>query len=152
MTTPVQPRIHGDARSAPPPVGALGRRRRGTDDSLAAAAFALLLLLLLVAGCGEPAAGAAGAEVRALDRTYGCGTCHAIPGLAGANGRTGPPLTAMARQPYVAGVVPNTREALIRFIVDPAAIDPLSAMPDLDVAPAEAAILADYLRRVGGGR
>lgn len=112
-----------------------------------------LLLLLLAAGMlfGCEAGGEDREAARALLAEHGCGTCHVIPDTPGANGRTGPPLTAMARQAYVAGVLPNTPEALARFIVDPQAVDPRSAMPDVGVTPDEARLLADYLYAVGSG-
>ncbi|CUH40863.1 hypothetical protein JSE7799_03603 [Jannaschia seosinensis] len=75
----------------------------------------------------------------------GCGTCHVIPGVPGANGRTGPPLGAMSRQAYVAGVLPNTLDALAQFIQNPQAVDPGSAMPRLGLTEDEARRLALYL-------
>lgn len=91
-------------------------------------------------------------EERGLALVYdrGCGACHVIPTVEGADGLTGPPLTAMARQAYVAGVLPNTREALARFVMDPQAVDPRSAMPNLGLGPEEAAAVAAFLYAVGG--
>ena len=104
--------------------------------------------LLALLGCEpEPETVAA----RELLRQYGCPACHVIPGPTGPEGATGPPLVAMAEQVYVAGVLPNTPEALARFIADPQAVDPLSAMPDLGVTPDEAAAIAAYLYGLGGG-
>ena len=80
-----------------------------------------------------------------LVRSYGCNACHEIPGIPGFQGRTGPPLTDLGRQIYIAGVAPNTPEALMAFIVNPQAIDPRSAMPNLGVTPEEAAVIAEYL-------
>lgn len=80
-----------------------------------------------------------------VDR-HGCGGCHVIPGIPGATGRTGPPLGDYSRQVYVAGVSPNTPDILSRFIMNPRAIDPRSAMPNLGVSAAEARLLASYLR------
>lgn len=88
----------------------------------------------------------------ALVQAHGCGTCHVIPQVDGADGLTGPPLTAMARQGYVAGVLPNTPEALARFVMDPQQVDPRSAMPDLDLGPEEAAAVAAFLYHAGSGR
>ena len=82
---------------------------------------------------------------RALVQAHGCGTCHVIPGVEGADGLTGPPLTAMGWQAYVAGVLPNTPEALARFIMDPQAVDPRSAMPRLGLDASEAAAIAAFL-------
>ena len=107
------------------------------------AAIALLALL----GCEpEPET----VEARALLRHYGCPACHVVPGAVGPEGTTGPPLDAMAEQAYVAGVLPNTPEALVRFIVDPQAVDPRSAMPELGVTAEEARAIAAYLYGGGG--
>ena len=73
------------------------------------------------------------------------GTCHVIPGLPGADGRTGPPLVATGRQPYIAGVLRNTPENMVRWIMDPQQVDPLTAMPDLGVPEALARDIAAYL-------
>ena len=106
------------------------------------------LLLASLLGCeAKPTE-----EVRALLWRYGCPACHVVPGVDGPQGATGPPLTAMAEQAYVAGVAPNTREALAAFIADPQQIDPRSAMPDLGVSPGEAEAIADYLYGASEGR
>lgn len=109
----------------------------------------LLLLPLALVGCDGDAASREAA--RALIDANGCGTCHRIPQTEGADGRTGPPLTAMSRQAYVAGVLPNTPEALATFIANPQQVDPRSAMPNLELSQDEARLIADYLYAVGGG-
>lgn len=98
--------------------------------------------LLMVAGCSEETP----RDVQALVDAHGCGSCHRMPGIPGATGRTGPPLKEYHRQVYVAGILLNTRETLARFIEDPQAIDPRSAMPNVGVTAEEATLLADYLR------
>ncbi|TFL18359.1 c-type cytochrome [Jannaschia formosa] len=105
--------------------------------------------VLILAALAAPAPADAEEAARALIARHGCGTCHVIPGVPGADGRTGPPLDAMARQVYVAGVIPNTLEGLARFIADPQEVDPLSAMPDLGLSPEEARRLAVYLHAAG---
>lgn len=114
----------------------------------------MLLLPLLVLGCDDSrppkeVPGGDASQGAPLIVGYGCGTCHVIPEIPGADGNTGPPLTDMDRQAYVAGVVPNLPEALIAFIMDPQAIDPLSTMPDLGVSEEEARDMAAYLYEVG---
>ena len=101
----------------------------------------VLACCLAFSGCTREAPQAVS---RVVD-DYGCGSCHTIPGIAGATGRTGPPLVEYGRQVYVAGVAPNTPEMLTRFILDPQAVDPRSAMPDLRLTRAEASLLASYL-------
>jgi cytochrome c len=76
---------------------------------------------------------------------FGCGACHLIPGIRGARGMVGPPLTMFARRAYIAGRLPNSPDNLVRWIQDPQAVDPETAMPDLDVVPAIAADMAAYL-------
>lgn len=81
----------------------------------------------------------------ALIRHYGCVSCHTIPGIQGANATVGPPLTSMARRSYIAGVLPNTPPNLERWIMDPPAVDSLTAMPPLGVTAADARTIAAYL-------
>jgi cytochrome c len=81
----------------------------------------------------------------ALLRSYGCGTCHTIAGVTGANGLVGPPLTGIAQRSFIAGVLPNAPENMVRWIEDPKAVDSLTAMPVLGVSPADARDIAAYL-------
>ena len=73
---------------------------------------------------------------------YGCGSCHTIPGIGGANGRTGPPLSGMAVRLYIGGELPNTPENLIRWIQHPRQVEPRTAMPELNVSDEDANITA----------
>ena len=84
----------------------------------------------------------AGREVIAAK---GCGSCHSIPGIAGANSMVGPPLTAIAARSYIAGVLPNTPENMIRWVLDPPAVDSLTAMPAVGLTPRQARDVAAYL-------
>jgi cytochrome c len=76
---------------------------------------------------------------------YGCGGC--IPGIPGASGRAGPSLAEFSERLYIAGALRNERTNLIRWIVDPRAIQPRTAMPETGISEAEAASLAGYLLR-----
>jgi mono/diheme cytochrome c family protein len=76
---------------------------------------------------------------------YACATCHAIPGIVGASKPVGPPLGGMASRAFVGGVVPNTPENLERFLIDPQAITPHSAMPALGLRAQDARDMAAYL-------
>lgn len=80
-----------------------------------------------------------------LMRQYACITCHRIPGVVGPEVYVGPPLHGMGRRTYVAGVIPNTRENLARFIMDPQSVSPDTLMPDLRVSEAHAYDMAAYL-------
>jgi cytochrome c1 len=104
---------------------------------------------VLLAGCGggsgAPALGGDPEHGRLLLRQYGCGTCHRIPGVAAARGDVGPPLDAIARRVYLAGIVPNTPQGMAAWIRDPQAFDPRTAMPDMQVTEAHARDMVAYL-------
>ena len=76
---------------------------------------------------------------------YGCPSCHVIPGIAGAEGTTGPPLTGIATRGFIAGVMPNTPDNMVRWIMDPPAVDSLTAMPALGISDTLARDIAAYL-------
>jgi cytochrome c2 len=76
---------------------------------------------------------------------FGCGACHVIPGVSGARGLVGPPLTMFARRAYIAGQLPNQPDNLLRWIQDPQAVEPGTAMPNLGVKPEVARDMAAYL-------
>ena len=76
---------------------------------------------------------------------YACATCHVIPGIVGASKPVGPPLGGMASRAFVGGVVPNTPQNLERFLLDPQAISPQSAMPALGLREQDARDIAASL-------
>jgi cytochrome c2 len=88
---------------------------------------------------GDPARG------RVIVTKYGCQTCHAIPGVEGADARVGPPLGGVADRSYIAGVLTNTPGNMVKWILDPPAVDSLTAMPNVGVTPADARHIAAYL-------
>lgn len=111
---------------------------------------------LLAAGCadvsraaqlevpgGDPQLGAT------LIQQWGCGSCHVIPGIRGADGLVGPPLTNFASRAYIAGQLSNNSDNLIRWIMDPQAVEPGTAMPNLGVSEQVARHMAAYLYTVG---
>jgi cytochrome c len=109
-----------------------------------------LAWLALVGACGRKASGtliAGGDPARGKSQivVYGCGSCHVIPGVGGANGLVGPPLTKFAHRTFIAGEVPNTSDFLVRWISVPQAIEPGTAMPNLGVSEAQARDIAAYL-------
>lgn len=75
----------------------------------------------------------------------GCGACHIIPGIDGAEGMVGPPLTAWANRSYIAGRLPNKPSNLIPWVMDAPSIEPSTAMPDLDLTEQQARDVAAYL-------
>jgi cytochrome c1 len=100
-----------------------------------------------VNGVPEPRSAPEGnlANGRRLIASYGCGSCHTIPGVPGANSKAGPPLKCFYQRTYIAGRLSNTKENLMQWIQHPQQIDPGNAMPDLGVSEQEASDIADYL-------
>lgn len=82
---------------------------------------------------------------RRLIADYGCGTCHAIPGVAGADAMAAPPLRRFYQRTYIAGRFPNTEANLIKWIQNPQQLDPGNGMPDLGVSEEEARAMVAYL-------
>lgn len=77
----------------------------------------------------------------------GCGGCHAIPGIAGATGTLGPNLAGVANRPTIAGgaVSHNGQDDLKRWVLNPPAAKPGTAMPNLNLSDAEATSIAAFL-------
>lgn len=90
---------------------------------------------------------AGGVASRAPDAIaqYGCGSCHVIPGVSGANGRVGPPLTDFGDRAYIAGRARNEPEILVRWLLVPQSIDPETVMPPTGLSDSEARDIAAYL-------
>lgn len=82
---------------------------------------------------------------RAAIGRYGCGSCHTIPGVDGASALVGPNLDQVASRMYVAGVLPNTPDNMIRWVQHPRDVDPLTAMPNLGVTDQDARDIVGYL-------
>ena len=75
----------------------------------------------------------------------GCGACHTIRGVTGAYGMVGPPLTGVGNRSIIAGEIANTPENMMRWIMDPQAIEPNTAMPNLQVPEQMARDMVAYL-------
>lgn len=82
---------------------------------------------------------------KAAIQAYGCGSCHAIPGVPQAHGMVGPSLEHWAQREMIAGEVPNDPERLITWITVPQSIEPGTAMPNMGVTDGEARDIAAYL-------
>lgn len=126
--------------------------RAGTETLKLMIVCLLTTALVTLASCGGEAertaaalTGGSPARGREKIRMYGCASCHTIPGIAEADSLVGPPLTRMAGRMYVGGVVTNTPDNMIRWIRDPQAVDPLTAMPNLGVTEEDARDIAGYL-------
>jgi cytochrome c1 len=76
---------------------------------------------------------------------YGCGACHEIPGVKGATGLVGPPLIHFGRRGTIAGELANTPDNLIRWIINPQAVERGTDMPNLGITPQDARNIAAYL-------
>ena len=114
--------------------------------------FAILLVAILV-DAGQPTPGAALQTVSGGDpalgvaaiQQYGCGSCHTIPGVDGANGQVGPVLVNLSRRAYIAGKLQNTPQNLIHWIRFPQEVSPGVDMPDVGVTDQAAKDIAAYL-------
>ncbi len=80
-----------------------------------------------------------------LIASYGCGSCHTIPGVPGADSMAAPPLRCFYQRIYIAGRLPNTKENLAEWIENPQQIESGTAMPDLGVTDEDASSIAAYL-------
>jgi mono/diheme cytochrome c family protein len=99
---------------------------------------------------GEPVRQAMGDPERGqvIIQQYACTACHRIPGIVGPKSNTGPPLTAMGQRKYIAGILPNSFENLVRWLREPQSVDPQTAMPDTGLTDADARDVAAYLIRI----
>ncbi|SDY34911.1 c-type cytochrome [Citreimonas salinaria] len=88
---------------------------------------------------GDPARGAN------LMVQHGCGACHIIPGIRSAQGTVGPSLRGFASRAYIAGILPNEPGDLTRWLLNPPAYAPRTAMPALGLTVDEARDMAAYL-------
>jgi cytochrome c1 len=121
--------------------------------SMPATPVAAAALLLLLGGCRggrhpPPAEIVPGGNAQTgaqLIEDFRCGVCHTIPGISGADGLVGPPLTLFARRTYVGGEVPNTPPNLVHWIMNPSSIEPGTAMPTLGLSEQQARDVAAYL-------
>jgi cytochrome c2 len=106
-------------------VGCSGGKAKGRENSIATG--------------GDPQQG------KQIIRSYGCGACHIIPGIRTARGLVGPPLFDFGDRTMIAGELPNTPPNLVRWIRNPKAIEPKTAMPDLGLSKQQATNAAAYL-------
>jgi cytochrome c2 len=81
----------------------------------------------------------------ALFRRYGCAGCHEIPGVPGADGKVGGSLRGIRERVYIGGVVTNTPDNLLAWIVSPQSFSPRTAMPVTGINEDEARDIMAYL-------
>ncbi len=126
--------------------------RRTKSPSWIPLVFLPLLLALADAGCNssdksyaeEITRGHANAGKQAIQR-YGCGSCHRIPGISGADSLVGPSLERIASRVYIAGHLVNEPNTMIAWIRDPRHLRSPTAMPTMGVTEQEGRDIAAYL-------
>lgn len=114
--------------------------------------LACLLCCLLATGCKQnapavEAGSVAGDQVRGqyLLATYGCAACHRIKDVAPGQNQVGPDLRSVADNSYLAGILPNTQQNMVRWLMHPRSLSPGTAMPELGVTEKDARDMAAYL-------
>jgi len=112
---------------------------------LAAIAQGLCLLLYAALCQAQPAPDGDSLRGKAAIERYGCAACHVIPGIPNPHSKVAPPLTKTGTRAYIAGVLANTPANMVRWLRDPPAVDPLTAMPDMGVTEQDARDIAAYL-------
>jgi cytochrome c len=108
----------------------------GTPNQLGALASAAVL---------EP--GSPAAEGAQIIATKPCVGCHTIPGIPGATGQVGPNLAGVASRSKIAGgAVNNSGPAdLEKWILNPPALKPGTAMPNVGLTEDEASKIVAFL-------
>jgi cytochrome c oxidase assembly factor CtaG len=114
-----------------------------------AARLVTAAIVASAAGCTQaPASAVPGGDVargKQAIKAMGCGACHTIDGIADAHGQVGPPLTGIARRSIIAGELANTPANMVRWIENPQAVEPNTAMPNMGIGPQSARDIAAYL-------
>ncbi len=82
---------------------------------------------------------------KALFVSKGCVACHTVQGFSEAVGELGPELTHQAENPQIAGILPNTRENLKKWLKDPPAVKPETIMPNQNLTDSEINALVAFL-------
>jgi cytochrome c1 len=108
----------------------------GTPNQLGAVAQGAVL---------EP--GSPAAEGAQIIATKPCVGCHTIPGIPGANGQVGPNLAGVASRTKIAGgaVTVNSPDDLKKWILNPPALKPGTAMPNVGLTDDEATKVVAFL-------
>lgn len=131
--------------------------RARTSSPLAVQRYGVWMVLLLtvgLSGCDHDEArsswalsGAHAERGPALMKSYGCATCHTIPGMENARGQVGPPLAQFGRRAFIAGVLSNNPDNLVKWLRSPQSVIPGNAMPNTGLTEEDARDIAAYLYR-----
>lgn len=89
-----------------------------------------------------------GARGKTALQQYACVTCHVIPGVVAASNPVGPSLAAIGSRKYLAGVLPNTPDNMVRWLRAPQQVAPDTAMPNLGVTHRDARDIAAFLETI----
>lgn len=113
-------------------------------------AVLLVLLAIIAAGCGtakSPELVPDGNSDRGkrLIESYGCGSCHMIPGIERANGRVGPSLADFGRIRTIAGEIANNPDNATRWVRNAKKIEPRTIMPNFGMSRQDARDIVAYL-------
>ena len=127
--------------------------RRQATASIAVRGALMLAFVTLISGCNDQrdaqwaAEMTGGAPLRGKEaiRSYGCMSCHSIPGVRAEPTIVGPPLAGIASRSYIAGVLSNTPDHMIEWLRNPPGIDSKTAMPNMHVTERDARDIAAYL-------
>jgi cytochrome c oxidase assembly factor CtaG/cytochrome c2 len=130
--------------------------RATTASSLALQRYAGMVMIIValvgLGGCDRRGAqspwamsGAHADRGPALMKQYGCDACHTIAGVANARGEVGPPLAQFGRRAYIAGVLINNPDNLVKWLRAPQSIVPGNAMPNTGLTEQDARDIAAYL-------
>ena len=100
-----------------------------------------------LAAAADLSPGSPAAEGARIIATKPCVGCHTIPGIPGATGLVGPNLAGVASRSKIAGgAVSNTGpDDLKKWILNPAALKPGTAMPNVGLTDDEATQIVAYL-------
>ena len=127
-------------------------RRPAVRVSSVARGIAAGMIVFLISGCtnhdtqwAASMTGGTPARGREAIRSYGCQSCHTIPGIQGTKALVGPPLAGIASRSYIAGVMSNTPQHMIEWLRNPPGIDSKTAMPNMNVTERDARDIAAYL-------
>jgi cytochrome c2 len=110
-------------------------------------ALAILVLTVLPGNAARAADSKADGDAQrgaVLIGQLGCGACHIIPGVSGAEGLVGPPLDRMGKRVYIAGVLRNTPDNMITWLRNPQSVVPNNAMPNMVIDQQQARDIAAY--------